>query len=169
MNNRNIKVFLSLGSNIGDRASNILFALSFLHSNGILIKTVSNIYETSPIGPKQRNFYNICIEAMSKYKPFELLNILKNIEHIMGRKKTGFWGARIIDIDILFIGKTIIKSKKLNIPHLEIANRLFVLKPLCDIGQDFKHPIFSYSIKQLLKIKSLTLIGQKIRIRNLIF
>ena len=100
-----MKVFLSLGSNIGDRKENIFTALSIMKSSGFLnIEKISSFYETSAVGEKQRNFYNIALQASASLNPRDLLSFVKQVEKLAGRKKTKRRGPRIIDIDILLLG-----------------------------------------------------------------
>jgi 2-amino-4-hydroxy-6-hydroxymethyldihydropteridine diphosphokinase len=158
-------VYLGLGSNIGNRAQNLIDGLSFLESCGFAhLQKISSIYETSPIGPNQRNFYNVVAKISTCLGPCDLLCLIKDIEKLMGRKKTIKWGARIIDIDILFFGQKTIESKELIIPHKEIQNRLFVLIPLLEIAPNFKHSKFNGKIDKILKNNLLTLQCQKITI-----
>ncbi|MDR1784459.1 MAG: 2-amino-4-hydroxy-6-hydroxymethyldihydropteridine diphosphokinase [Endomicrobium sp.] len=165
-------IYLGLGANIGNRAENIIFALSLLQSSGyIYIKKISSFYKTSPVGPKQRNFYNIAVKAQTNLSPIELLILIKHVESISGRKKTIRWGPRVVDIDILFFGKEIVNIEiilgtKLNlfIPHKELQNRLFVLIPLCEIAGSFVHPILRRKVNNVLHDKSLTLRDQKVKI-----
>ncbi|MDR1696171.1 MAG: 2-amino-4-hydroxy-6-hydroxymethyldihydropteridine diphosphokinase [Endomicrobium sp.] len=96
-------IYLGLGSNIGNRAENIISALSFLQSSGFVkINKISNFYETSPVGPKQRDFYNIAAKAKTSLKPHDLLFLVKKAEEILGRKPSKRLAKRLIDIDILF-------------------------------------------------------------------
>jgi 2-amino-4-hydroxy-6-hydroxymethyldihydropteridine diphosphokinase len=158
-------IYLSLGSNIGDRAENIFSALSFLQSSLFVdIKKISSLYETSPIGPKQRSFYNIVIKAQTNLNSFDLLLLIKQIENILGREKTIKWGPRFIDIDILFFGSKSINATSLIIPHVEIQNRLFVLIPLAEISGNFKHPILKQKINDILRGKLLLLKNQNVKI-----
>jgi 2-amino-4-hydroxy-6-hydroxymethyldihydropteridine diphosphokinase len=158
-------IYLSLGSNVGDRVKNIVSALSFLQSSlSVNIEKVSSFYETSPVGPKQRNFYNIVIEAQTDLKSDKLLLFIKQVEHILGRRKTVRWGPRVIDIDILFFGGKIIHQTDLTVPHKELQNRLFVLIPLSEVASDFVHPVLKQKISWILYNKSLTLKRQKVRI-----
>lgn len=150
-------VYLSLGSNIGNRRKNIEKTLKEIENIGIKKIKISSFYETEPIGPKQRNFYNIAGKFKTDCGPFELLKKLKQIEKKLGRKKTYRWGPRIIDVDILFYGRQIIDTEELIIPHKEIANRAFVLVPMNEIASNFIHP------KLHKKIKMITAEGQKIR------
>ena len=144
-------IYLSLGSNIGNRRKNLEKALIELEKNNINIIKISSVYETEPVGPKQRNFYNIAGKFSTNLLPDELLKQLKQIEKTLGRIKTFRWGPRVIDIDILFYGAQIIKTKNLIIPHKEIANRAFVLVPMKEIAPHFVHPIYKKTISYLLK------------------
>ena len=112
---------------------------------------VSSLYETEPVGPEQRNFYNIAGKFKTSLQPRELLKVLKNIEEKLGREKTFRWGPRVIDIDILFYGKQVIKTKNLIIPHKEIINRAFVLVPMAEISANYIHPVYKKAIKTLNK------------------
>jgi 2-amino-4-hydroxy-6-hydroxymethyldihydropteridine diphosphokinase len=147
-------IHLGLGSNIGDRAENIILALSFLQSsNFVKIKKISSFYKTSPIGPRQREFYNIAIKASTSLNPQGLLSLIKQTEILIGRKKTLRWGPRVIDVDILFFNNTVISDESLVIPHKEIQNRLFVLVPLNEIAGDFVCPLSNKKISVILNEK----------------
>jgi 2-amino-4-hydroxy-6-hydroxymethyldihydropteridine diphosphokinase len=147
-------IYLGLGSNIGNRAENIISALSLLQSSSFVkIEKISSFYETSPIGPKQRKFYNIAIKAGTPLNPQDVLSLIKQIEELIGRKKTLHWGPRVIDIDILFFNNIIIAEKNLVIPHKEIQNRLFVLVPLNEIAGDFVCPFSNKKIGSILNEK----------------
>ena len=142
-------IYLSLGSNIGNRKNNLRKALIELNMNNIKEIKISSLYETEPVGPKQRNFYNIAGKFKTTLQPQELLKKIKQIEEYLGRTKTYRWGPRVIDIDILFYGKQIIKNKNLIIPHKEITNRAFVLVPMNEIAPNFIHPVYNKIIKTL--------------------
>ena len=142
-------IYLSLGSNIGNRKKNLEKTLIELGQNNIKEIKISSFYETEPVGPKQRNFYNIAGKFKTNLKPQELLKTVKQIEEKLGRTKTYHWGPRVIDIDILFYGKQIIKSKDLIIPHKEIINRAFVLVPMNEIAPNFVHPKSHKMIKTM--------------------
>ncbi len=159
-------VYISVGSNLGNRYKNIKKALVKIKDIGKIIKT-SSIYLTSPIENfNQPNFYNCVIKINTKLKPKELLKKLKRIEEMLGRdfsKKR--YQPRVIDLDILFYGKSIIKEKNLVIPHKKLHKRKFVLWPLNEIANNFIHPKFKkkiFNIKKSLefdkeqKIKLLT-------------
>ncbi|MCM8765945.1 MAG: 2-amino-4-hydroxy-6-hydroxymethyldihydropteridine diphosphokinase [Candidatus Omnitrophica bacterium] len=145
--------YIGIGSNLGDRRKNIKRAISLLRKDKkIKFLRSSKIYETKPIGPPQRKFLNGVLKIKTDYSPLDLLRKLKNIEHILGRRKTSLrWGPRCIDLDILFYNKLILNTKELTIPHPEIPKRFFVLKPLNEISPLFKHPLLKKTIKELLR------------------
>ncbi|MCX8033876.1 MAG: 2-amino-4-hydroxy-6-hydroxymethyldihydropteridine diphosphokinase [Thermodesulfovibrio sp.] len=145
------RVYLLLGSNLGDRAKNIEIAISELKNCGLTISRRSSFYNTSPWGYKEQpEFLNIAIECFTSLSPFALLEEIKKIEKKMGRKDTIRYGPRIIDIDIIFYNNLILKTDKLIIPHPLMHKRDFVLKPLCEIAPDFVHPDLKLSVKELL-------------------
>ncbi|MFC1501263.1 2-amino-4-hydroxy-6-hydroxymethyldihydropteridine diphosphokinase [Elusimicrobiota bacterium] len=143
-------VYVGLGSNIGNRKLNIKKALKFLSDiNDFFILKTSSLYETSAIGPSQRSFINCVIKAKTKLDPHELLKNMQKIEKTMGRQKTVKWGPRIMDLDILLYGKTVIKSENLTIPHKEMEKRLFVLDPLSEISPKLIHPVIKQTVSKL--------------------
>ena len=132
MNNLN-SIYLSLGSNIGDKAYNLKTALNKL-SQILEIKKISSIYETEPLlHQNQDNFLNIIAEVSYSQKAENLLTNIKDIEKKMGREATFRFGPRIIDIDIIFFNCQEINEDNLTIPHKEWKNRLFVIAPLYEI------------------------------------
>ena len=132
MNNLN-SIYLSLGSNIGDKAYNLKTALNKL-SQILEIKKISSIYETEPLlHQNQDNFFNIIAEVFYSQKAENLLINIKDIEKKMGREATFRFGPRIIDIDIIFFNCQEINEDNLTIPHKEWKNRLFVIAPLYEI------------------------------------
>ncbi|MDD5622641.1 MAG: 2-amino-4-hydroxy-6-hydroxymethyldihydropteridine diphosphokinase [Actinomycetota bacterium] len=138
-----VDIYMSLGSNIGNREDNLRKAVGLINSNpDIRIIKVSSIYETDPMYFKEQNsFYNIVLKAQVNLKtgPFELVGFLKGIEYGMGRKKSEKkYNPRIIDIDLLYFGEMYIESDFLTIPHPRITERKFVLVPLSEISPEFK-------------------------------
>ena len=130
-------IMLSLGSNIGDRETNLISALLELESIAE-IKVVSSIYETEALLVKnQDNFYNIAIEIEYLKNANDLLDEINEIEINLGRKKTIRYGPRIIDIDIIFFRGESISTEVLTIPHYAWKERLFVIEPLCEIVEEF--------------------------------
>jgi len=148
------KVFLSLGSNLGNKILNIQDALNQVDKSVGKIRKTSLYYETEPWGFNTDNwFVNIAIEIETNYNAEILLQKLQEIEKKLGRKQksTKFgYSSRIIDIDILFYENLIIETDFLQIPHKHLHKRIFVLKPLNDISSDFIHPILKKKISQLL-------------------
>ena len=148
------RVFLSLGSNMGDRSANISQAVSLLCiSDNVKIVKTSSFYETEPWGNKQQNwFVNAAVALDTTYSPEELLNYCQSIENKMGRirKENERWGQRAIDIDILmYDDKIISKGTSLNIPHPLMHLRAFVLVPMLEVKSDLVHPVFKKTIAEL--------------------
>ena len=128
-------IFLSLGTNIGNRYDNLKYAVSKFYMNGNFTDIkCSNVYETEPIGYiDQSSFYNMCLKCMTYYTPYELLSFTKNIEHEMHREKTIKNGPRVIDVDILLYDDLRISDFFLTIPHPRMYERAFVLVPLGEL------------------------------------
>lgn len=149
-----MKSYIAFGSNLGERLANIETAQEKLIEKGICILRVSPSYETEALlRPGQSNipcFLNGVLEIETTQSPKTLLETLKKIEIEMGRVTKSDWSPRVIDLDILFYGDQIIDTAHLQIPHPEIQNRWFVLKPLSDLIPDFKHPLLLKTVQQLL-------------------
>ncbi|MDI3519787.1 MAG: 2-amino-4-hydroxy-6-hydroxymethyldihydropteridine diphosphokinase [Caldanaerobacter sp.] len=130
------EVYLSLGSNLGDREKYLKEAVKRLKSNkNIVLKKLSPIYETKPVGYlEQDNFLNAAILIETDLTPYELLDVTTSIEAELKRKRTIKWGPRTIDIDILLYDGLILNDEKLTIPHPHMWERAFVLIPLRDIN-----------------------------------
>lgn len=129
------EVYLGIGSNIGNRKQFLSNAVQLLSSEkNILIKRISSIFETKPVGPvKQRDFLNAVVLIETDLDPSLLFNITSRIENELNRKRDIKWGSRTIDIDILLYGEEIFESDNLIIPHKELFNRAFVIIPLLEI------------------------------------
>ena len=146
------KIYLSIGSNKGNRYSFIKEALRLIRKDIGKVILMSKIYETKSWGFHSDDFLNICIMIKSELLPAELLNKLKNIEDRIGRiRNSTKILAREIDIDILFYSGKIVDYKDLIIPHPRLHLRNFVLYPLNDIASDFIHPILLKPINELLE------------------
>jgi len=146
------RAYLSIGSNLGDRINYINKAIEKLKQNNIKIIKSSNIIETEPYGYKEQGkFLNMAVEIDSDLEPLELMKLILEIESELGRIRTVRWGPRVIDIDIIFYDSLIINEPDLKIPHPDMQNRLFVLKPLHEIAPDFVHPVLKKTITELLE------------------
>lgn len=145
------KVFLSIGSNEGNRLKNILLSIIKISQlEDTFIENISSVYETEPYGVKEQNsFLNLVILIQTKLSPRELFENLKMIENEIGRIDRGRWQPREIDIDILFYDKLIMNEEDLQIPHADLHNRIFVLEPFCEIEPELIHPVLGKSIKEL--------------------
>jgi len=142
-------VFLGLGSNIGEKEDNIRKALRLLSEVGQVKKT-SSLYLTEPVGIAEQDwFLNCAVQIETDMGPQKLLPALKTIERKLGRIKTVKNGPRTIDIDILFYGDRIVKTKHLVIPHPLLQHRLFVLQPMMDLAPSYVHPLLKKSIQDL--------------------
>lgn len=145
-------VFLSLGSNMGDRGANLQAALTDLEQWGVKVLRSSSIYETEPFGKKdQANFYNMVAQVETDKSPPDLLTVIFAIERSLGRERKEKWGPRTIDIDILYYGDVIYDDGNLMIPHLHLEDRSFVLIPLLEIAPHFIHPMIGKTTEELLK------------------
>ncbi len=147
------KAYLSLGSNLGDRLSNIQQAVRVLSNyEEIKILKSSSFYETEPWGNKNQGwFVNAAVAIETAFSPIELLRVCQDTEAQIGRirKKDTKWGERLIDIDILFYDDLIFSNEILNIPHMHAHKRAFVLVPLLEVNMDLIHPVINKPIEEL--------------------
>jgi 2-amino-4-hydroxy-6-hydroxymethyldihydropteridine diphosphokinase len=142
-------VYLSLGSNLGDRAANLRLALEKLGELGT-VEAVSAFYETEPVGLTSQPWFLNCAAKLDTEKmPRQLISGILNLEQAMGRQRMQKNGPRIIDIDILFFGTSVIDTHSLTVPHPRLHERRFVLEPLAEIAPDLRHPIFKRTIRAL--------------------
>ena len=156
------KVFIGLGSNVGNRLLNIEKAIDLINenSNCKVVKT-SSIFESVAFGVKeQNNFLNsvVCIET--DFDPANLLKLLKNIENKIGRTKTEKWGPREIDLDILLFDNLVFSENDLTIPHKGIQERDFVMVPLTEIEPEIVHPVLKDKIKNIILKADKNIIGK---------
>jgi 2-amino-4-hydroxy-6-hydroxymethyldihydropteridine diphosphokinase len=146
-------LYLLLGSNLGNRETYLSQANAEIQKQVGNIVAKSSIYQTEAWGnTEQDDYLNQALAVETTIEPFELLEILQAIEKQLGRKREIIWGARTIDIDIIFYDQQIISTQTLTIPHSRIMERKFVLLPLCEIAPDFIHPVWQISVKEMLNI-----------------
>lgn len=146
------RVYLSLGSNTGDRAANLQAAIGKLSHVGNVL-SVSSFYETEPVEfTSQPWFLNCAVSLETDKSPSQLLQGVLTIEQAMGRSRTQDKGPRNIDIDILLYGDVAVEEKGLRIPHPGLAARRFVLEPLTEIAPDARHPVLKKTARELLEV-----------------
>lgn len=142
-------IYLSLGSNLGNRAANLKEAIASLPPQ-MTVNKKSNVYETPPWGyTEQDNFLNQVIKVTTYLEPEPLLKHIKRLEVALGRKTTFRYGPRLIDIDILFYDDLVLDTSSLVIPHPHLHERGFVLQPMMDIAPDLVHPVQKKTIREL--------------------
>ena len=143
--------FLALGSNLGDREAHLREALNRLKPDEIRVTRRSSLYETAPQELlDQPCFLNAVIEVETSLFPLQLLACLRQIERQMGRRRVTPKGPRNIDIDILFYGRSVIRTAELEVPHPRLAERRFVLEPLAEIAPEFRHPVTGKTASEML-------------------
>lgn len=159
-----VTVYLSLGSNLGDRVSYIVEAIKHIRKvSKIKFERVSSFYLTQPWGINSNNdFVNCVMEVKTTLEPDGLHLLLKDIEFRVGRRDFGRNKDREIDIDIIFYGDRVINEKALVIPHPRMHKRMFVLQPMMDLAADFKHPVLNKSIQELVLLS-----GDSLRVTKL--
>ena len=144
-------VYLSLGSNVGDRDSNLSAAIAALPPAGIQVKRVSSIYETEPVDYlDQPWFLNCVVETETNLQPHALLQALRAIESQLGNKKEFAKGPRKLDLDILLYNSQTIDTSDLQVPHPRMLQRRFVLTPLAEVAPNLKHPSWPVTTATLL-------------------
>jgi 2-amino-4-hydroxy-6-hydroxymethyldihydropteridine diphosphokinase len=142
-------VYLSLGSNVGDRAANLRTALTLLEAAGKVV-AVSSFYETEPVElTAQPWFLNCAAKLETERMPRQLIKNILDLEREMGRRRQQKKGPRNIDIDILLFSTSIIETPRLTVPHPALHERRFVLEPLAEIAPEVRHPVFKRTIREL--------------------
>lgn len=148
-------VYLSLGSNLGDRDAHLRGAIALIDAlPETTVTDESPVYETAPMGPQDQGAYlNAAVALRTAMTPLALLKSLQRIEGEMGRptlSQRRRWGPRVIDLDVLLFGKRVIDEPGLTVPHPGLSERWFVLKPLCDLAPDLRHPSSDKPMRTLL-------------------
>jgi 2-amino-4-hydroxy-6-hydroxymethyldihydropteridine diphosphokinase len=144
-------VYLSLGSNVGDREKNLRDAIARLPGAGARVTRVSSLYETEPVDfTEQPWFLNCVVEAETELPALELLHSLRAIEARAGSKKEFAKGPRLLDIDILVYGDATIDTPELQVPHPRMTERRFVLEPLAEVAPDLRHPSWNAIVAEML-------------------
>jgi 2-amino-4-hydroxy-6-hydroxymethyldihydropteridine diphosphokinase len=142
-------VYLSLGSNLGDRDANLQTAIAKLGEIGNVVG-VSSFYQTEPVElTAQPWFLNCAVKFETEKMPRQLISAILNLEQSMGRQRKQKKGPRTIDIDVLLFGSSIIEIPSLTVPHPRLHERRFVLEPLAEIAPDARHPVFKRTVREL--------------------
>lgn len=144
--------FIALGSNMGDKNDNLNRAMDLIEDRVGRILKKSTVLNTEPYGyTEQDEFLNMAIKVDTELSPRKLLEELLKIELELGRVRKITWGPRTIDLDIIYYGNEIVDEPDLQIPHVDLYNRDFVLEPVAEIGEDFIDPRKNKTVKELLK------------------
>ena len=143
-------VYLSLGSNLGDRAANLRVAIDSLRELGEVV-AVSSFYETEPMEVSDQPWFVNCAVALkTELMPRQFLSRMLKIEREMGRRRVRPKGPRTIDIDIVLFGNSVVHTPQLDVPHPAMHQRRFVLQPLSEIAADVRHPVSKMKVRDLL-------------------
>ncbi len=146
-------VYLSLGSNIGDRFYNLQQASHLIREGSNTLDSTSSIYETEPVDYLgQPLFLNCVVEISTTLSPLKLLHQLQHIELQLGRERTVPQGPRTLDIDILLYGDLVMRSDELTIPHPRMIERRFVLQPLCELASQLSIPGTNHTVASALAL-----------------
>ncbi|MFT3745016.1 MAG: 2-amino-4-hydroxy-6-hydroxymethyldihydropteridine diphosphokinase [Pyrinomonadaceae bacterium] len=145
--------YIGLGSNLGDRAGNLLMAVRGLMEASFVVHKLSGIYETEPVGiDTDKKFLNMVAEIhVTNVTPSQMMARLLRIEYLLGRTDKSLKKPRTIDLDILLFGNVIVNTEFLTLPHPRMHERRFVLKPLAKLAPNFVHPLLNQEIEDILQ------------------
>ena len=152
--NNPIAAYVSLGSNLGDRAGNLLLGIRGMLDAGHEVTRLSQIYETEPVETfAQPIFLNMVAELRveARLKPEELLEQFLGVEQLLGRTRDSLKGPRTIDLDLLLYGEELVNNQRLTLPHPQLHRRRFVLVPLTELCPNLEHPVIHRTIAELLQ------------------
>lgn len=145
------QIYLSLGANLGNREANLQKAIALIGQRVGEVVNVSSFIETAAWGKTdQPDFLNLALQVATNHSPLVVLSIIQEIEHQLGRERKEKWGARLIDIDIIFWENQLISETQLTVPHLLMHERTFVLIPMAEIAPEMEHPVLKKKMKELL-------------------
>ncbi len=138
-----MRVFLGLGSNLGDRRRLLRDAVDAMPD----LVAVSSLYESAPVGgPEQGQYLNIVVELDTDLEPLELLGVCRRLELAAGRERVVRWGPRTLDVDVLWIDGVELDTDELTVPHPRMHERNFVMDPLLELDPDFFHPDYDPAV-----------------------
>lgn len=144
-------MYLSLGSNLGDREKNLRTAIAALAGARVRVTRISSFYETEPVDLREQPWFLNCLaQSETELPPLDLLRALRGVESQMGSRKLVPKGPRLIDLDILLYGSETIDTPELQVPHPRMLMRKFVLAPLAEIAPNLQHPSWKGTVSQLL-------------------
>lgn len=145
--------YVALGSNLGDRQAYLRSGIDGVKAHPLCrVEEVAPVYVTAPYGGvKQEDFLNTVMKVKTLLEPEQLLDVLQGLEQKAGRERKIHWGPRTLDLDVLFFDGQILETPRLTVPHPDLENRDFVLKPLCDIAPGLVHPVNGKTAYRMLK------------------
>jgi 2-amino-4-hydroxy-6-hydroxymethyldihydropteridine diphosphokinase len=146
------RAFIALGANLGDREATLRRALTWLDAvPGLGVEATSRFHLTPPVGPPQPAYLNAVTRVRSKLSPRALLDVLRAMEAAAGRRRGVVWGPRTLDLDLLLYGGVVLDTPELVLPHPRLAQRRFVLAPLCELDPQILHPVLHRKMSGLLR------------------
>lgn len=153
MDNETTTAYVGLGSNLGDRAGNLLLAVRGLMESGMTVTRLSAIYETEPVGVSEHGMYlNMVAEVRTSHiTPTQMLARMIRVEYLLGRRHKFLQAPRTADLDLLFYGDVQIDTEFLKVPHKSVHKRRFVLVPMAELAPHYIHPILNKSVETMLK------------------